>query len=112
MRTRAGRIRVVAVLAAVALTAVTASADGFEVLTVGKVTRFENRGDPARNGGVVVVGRDRALATLHDPSCPARSTVEVEAYLQSTYRDTVLAHVELASPRSRAPSASCRRSSS
>jgi len=72
-----------------------ASAAGFQVLTVGKIARFENRGDPAQNGGVVVVGRDRALRTLHDPRCPAASAVEVEAYLQSTFRDALLAHVDL-----------------
>ncbi len=71
------------------------SAAGFQVLTVGKVARFVNRGDPAKNGGVVVVGRDRALATVHDPRCPIASTVAVEAYLQSTYRDAVLASVAL-----------------
>lgn len=75
--------------------AVSASAAGFQVLTAGKLARFENHGDPARNGGVVVVRRDRALATLHDPMCPATSTVEVEAYLQSTVRTAVLAHVDL-----------------
>lgn len=75
--------------------ALPAAAAGFQVLTSGKLARFENRGDPALNGGVVVVGRDRALRTLHDPTCPATSTVEVEAYLQSTFRDAILAHVEL-----------------
>jgi hypothetical protein len=72
-----------------------ASAAGFRLLTAGKMARFENRGDPARNRGIVVVGRDRALQTLYDPTCPATSVVEVEAYLQSTLRDAVLAHVEL-----------------
>ena len=61
----------------------------------GKIACFENRGDPAQNGGIVVVGRDRALRTLHDPTCPATSAVEVEAYLQSTLRAAVLAHVDL-----------------
>ena len=72
-----------------------AAAAGFQVLTVGKIARFDNRGDPARNGGVVMVGRDRALRTVYDPRCPATSAVEVEAYLQSTFRDAVLAHVDL-----------------
>ena len=73
----------------------TASGAGFQVLTAGKIARFVNHGDPQTNGGIVVVGRDRALRTLHDPTCPAASTVEVEAYLQSTFRDAVLAHVDL-----------------
>jgi hypothetical protein len=72
-----------------------AGAAGFQILTVGKIARFENRGDPAQNGGVVVVGRDHVLRTLHDPRCPATSVVEIEAYLQSTFRDAVLAHVDL-----------------
>ncbi len=72
-----------------------ARAADFQVLTVGKVAKFENRGDPARNGGVVTVGRDRALQTLYPPTCPATSAVEIEAYLQSTLRDAVLAHVDL-----------------
>jgi len=67
----------------------------FQVLTAGKLARFENRGDAAQNGGVVVVGRDRALRTLYDPRCPATSAVEVEAYLQSTFRDAILAKVDL-----------------
>ena len=92
MRTSTARLVSLAVALGVAARPAHAA---FEVLTVGKVARFENRGDPARNGGVVVVGRDRALRTLHDPTCPAASTVEVEAYLQSTYRDAVLAHVAL-----------------
>jgi hypothetical protein len=74
---------------------VLASAAGFEVLTVGKVARLVNRGDPAKNRAVIVVGRDRALATLHDPRCPAASTVTLEAYLQATTRDAVLASVAL-----------------
>jgi hypothetical protein len=73
----------------------TSASAGVQVLTAGKVAFFENRGDPALNGGIVVVGRDRALRTLHDPTCPATSAVEVEAYLQSTLRDAVLARVEL-----------------
>jgi hypothetical protein len=72
-----------------------ARAADFQVLTVGKVAKFEHRGDPARNGGVVTVGRDRALQTLYPPTCPATSAVEIEAYLQSTLRDAVLAHVDL-----------------
>jgi hypothetical protein len=67
----------------------------FQVLTEGKIAFFENRGDPVQNGGIVVVGRDRALRTLRDPTCPATSAVEIEAYLQSTVRDAVLAHVDL-----------------
>ena len=66
-----------------------ASAAGFQVLTIGKVARF------TQTGAVIVVGRDRALATPHDPRCPTTSTVALEAYLQSTVRDAVLASVTL-----------------
>lgn len=76
-------------------TASPASAADFQVLTVGKVAKLENRGDPVKNGGTITVGRDRALQTLYNPMCPATSVVEVEAYLQSTFRDAVLAHVDL-----------------
>jgi hypothetical protein len=82
-------------LALVGPDVVPSAAAAFQVLTVGKVARFANRGDPARNGGVVIVGRDRALATLHDPTCPSTSAVTIEVYLQSTYRDAILARVEL-----------------
>ena len=85
---------VAAFLAATAASASPARAE-FHVLTAGKLARFENLGDAAQNGGVVVVGRDRALRTLYDPRCPATSAVEVEAYLQSTFRDAILARVEL-----------------
>jgi hypothetical protein len=71
------------------------AATGFQILTVGKVVRFENRGDPALNGGFVVVGRDPLLRSVTDPRCPATSNVAVEAYLQSTVRDAALAHVDL-----------------
>ena len=84
----------VAALATLAAAARAAHAD-FQVLTVGKVAYFENRGDPELNGGVVIVGRDRALQALLDPRCPAASVVEIEAYLQSTFRDAILARVEL-----------------
>ena len=70
-------------------------AAGFQVLTVGTVVRFDNRGDPALNGGHVVVGRDRVLHSVQDPRCPATSAVQIEAYLQSTFRDAVLADVQL-----------------
>ncbi|HJQ83854.1 MAG TPA: hypothetical protein VKA21_07260 [Candidatus Binatia bacterium] len=83
------------VVALLALLATSASAAGFRVLTVGKVARFENRGDPNENGGTISVGRDRELATLHDPRCPTTSKVEIEAYLQSTYRVRVLLSVAL-----------------
>ncbi len=72
-----------------------ADAAGFQVLTVGKVARFENRGDPALNGGFVTVGRDPVLRGVTDPRCPATSNVAIEAYLQSTFRDAVLAQVDL-----------------
>src|SRR5262245_6240368 len=86
----------VSVLVGLALGAASpAAAAGFQALTTGKIARFENRGDAVQNGGVVVVGRDRALRTVHDPTCPTASAVEVEAYLQSTFRDAVLAHVDL-----------------
>lgn len=67
-----------------------ATAAGFQILTAGKVARFDNRGDAERNGGVVTIGRDRALQTLHDPRCPSTSAVQIEAYLQSTLRDAIL----------------------
>jgi hypothetical protein len=79
----------------IAAGAVPAAAAGFQVLTTTKLARFVNGGAPEQNGGVVVVGRDPVLRTLHDPTCPATSAVEVEAYLQSTFRDAVLAHVDL-----------------
>jgi hypothetical protein len=92
MRSRSSALAcVVAGLAVVAST----PAGAYRILTVGKVVRLENRGDPARNAATLVVGRDRALATLVDPRCPATSAVEVIAYLQSTYRDAVLADVAL-----------------
>jgi hypothetical protein len=85
-------------LVALAMTLVAAAstwAANFQVLTVAKVARFENRGEPAFNGGVVTVGRDRALRALRDPRCPQTSAVQIEAYLQSTLRDAVLADVAL-----------------
>jgi hypothetical protein len=72
-----------------------ASAAGFQVLTTAKIARFDNRGDPSQNSGVVIVGRDRALQTLYDPTCPATAAAAIEVYLQSTFRDAVLAHVDL-----------------
>src|SRR5579875_1470136 len=84
---RARRMATRLVLSLALAAPVLASAAGFEVLTVGKVARLVNRGDPAKNRAVIVVGRDRALATLHDPRCPAASTVTLEAYLQATTRD-------------------------
>jgi hypothetical protein len=97
MRMRALHLYAVAVVLAAAWfgVAARASAAGFQVLTTGKIARFENRGDAALNGGVVVVGRDRALQVVHDPSCPATSSVEVEAYVTSTFRDVVLVQVDL-----------------
>jgi hypothetical protein len=79
----------------IAATIAAAPAHAFEVLTVGKTARFKNVGDPARNGGTISVGADRALQVLTPPTCPATSAVEIEAYLQSTVRDSVLAHVDL-----------------
>src|SRR5215472_3355147 len=66
-----------------------AFAAGFQVLTVGKVARFTG------TTAVIVVGHDRALASLHDPRCPTTSNVALEAYLQSTVRDATLASVAL-----------------
>lgn len=77
------------------LPSVPQAAAGFQVLTAGKMARFVNRGDAEANGGVVRIGADRALETLYDPRCPAVSAVEVEAYLQSTYRDAILASATL-----------------
>ena len=77
-------------LALVVASAASTPAAGFQVLTVGKVARFVNRGDAKKNGGTVTIGRDPALGTLHDPRCPTTSTLLVEAYLQSTYRDSPL----------------------
>jgi hypothetical protein len=71
------------------------AAHGFEVLTAGKVARFKNVSDPRRSGGTVSIGADRALQSLTPPTCPATTSVEIEAYLQSTVRDSVLAHVDL-----------------
>jgi hypothetical protein len=65
------------------------------VLTTGKIARFGSMNDPTQSGGVVMIGRDPELRTLTDPRCPTTSSVEVEAYLQSTYRDAVLARVTL-----------------
>lgn len=73
----------------------TAASAAVRILNVGKVARFDNRGVPADNRAVIAVGRDRSLQTLLDPRCPATSVVEVEAYLQSTYRTATLARVEL-----------------
>ena len=67
----------------------------FTMLNVGKFARLVNTGDPTRNGGHFVVRRDRALQPILSPGCPAASVVEIEAYLQSTYRDAVLAQVTL-----------------
>ncbi|MDX2170005.1 MAG: hypothetical protein SF182_23245 [Deltaproteobacteria bacterium] len=85
---------VLALAALAALPPVPAAAD-FEVLTVGKMARFENPGDPQRTSGRVQIGADRALRTLEPPTCPAASEVEVEVYLQSTLRDVVLATLPL-----------------
>lgn len=65
------------------------------VLTRGKLARFENRGDPAANGGLVVIGRDRELRVLRVPTCPAGTAVQIHAYLQSTLRVAVLSNVTL-----------------
>jgi hypothetical protein len=90
-RARTARLVAIAIALLTLGGATVASGAGFQVLTAGKIARFVNRGDPQTTGGIVVVGRDRALRTLHDPTCPATSAVEVEAYLQSTSRDAVLA---------------------
>jgi len=77
------------------VTAAGTEAATFDVLTTGKVIRLENRGAADRNAATLVVGADSKLATLHDPRCPAPSSVEIEVYLQSTYRDAILALAEL-----------------
>jgi hypothetical protein len=82
------------IISGVAFTASPASA-GVHLLNVGKVARFDNRADPTRHRAVIVVGQDRGLQDVIDPTCPTTSAVEVEAYLQSTYRTATLAHVDL-----------------
>ncbi len=70
-------------LCAVVLALVGATpADALTVLTIGKHAVFRSE------SGLVRVGRDRALATLLDPTCASElpSTVQLGAYLQSTAR--------------------------
>ena len=81
-------------LLAVACCAAPAQA-ALTMLNVGKFAHLVNTGNPATNGGQFVVRHDRALQPVLSPACPAGSAVEVEAYLQSTYRDAVLAKVTL-----------------
>lgn len=81
-------------LATATLTARPAAAS-FTMLNVGKRATLSNRGNPATNGGYFVVRRDPGLRPLLAPGCPSVSKVEVEAYLQSTYRDAILAKVTL-----------------
>lgn len=80
---------------AVVLAAGNSASAAVRILNVGKVARFDNRGDPAQNRAVIAVGRDRGLQALLDPRCPTTAVVEFEAYLQSTYRTATLARVEL-----------------
>lgn len=77
-----------------ALMATSAHAE-FQVLTAGKVARFKYRGNAEREGGVIVVSRDRALDPLLDPRCPATSRVQIKAYLQTTQRVAELADIAL-----------------
>jgi hypothetical protein len=65
-------------------------------MTVGAVVRLTT------DRASVAVGRDRTLATLADPRCPAATRVDVEAYLQSTLRDATLVAVALDCARWRA----------
>src|SRR5439155_12321215 len=60
------RTTLLSLAAAILVGATTAAAHaaGFELLTVGKVARFVNRGDAMDNVGIVVVGRDRALSAV------------------------------------------------
>ncbi len=92
--TRSIRILTAVALAATALSARPAAA-GFTMLNVGKHAELVNRGNPATNGGIVVVRRDPRLRELLSPACPTASKVQIEAYLQSTYRDALLADVAL-----------------
>lgn len=85
----------IAALAALALAPDPAAATNLRILTYKKVARFAYHGDPALEGGVIIVGRDSSLMPIANPTCPNTSTVEIEAYLQSTQRDSVLAHVDL-----------------
>lgn len=63
----------------------------FRMLNVGKFAQLENTGDPNTSGGAFRVRRDGALQPVLVPACPAVSRVDVSAYLQSTYRNAVLA---------------------
>jgi hypothetical protein len=90
-----GRPRLVRIVFASLVAATGVEAATFDVLTTGKVIRLENRGDADRNAATLVVGADPKLATVYDPRCPSASSVEIEAYLQSTYRDAILALVDL-----------------
>jgi hypothetical protein len=67
---------------AVLLLVAATPAAALTVLTTGKHAIFRP------DSGLVRVGRDRALATLVDPTCAGglASTVQVGAYLQSTFR--------------------------
>lgn len=72
------------ILAAILLLAAT-RADALTLLTEGKVGTF--RHDPATGSGSaeVRVGRDRALATLEDPTtCPAGASVQILFYPTAT----------------------------
>ena len=57
-----------------------------EVLTVGKLARFENGAEGA--SGTVRVG---ALRELHDPRCPATSRVDITTRVESTARRALVA---------------------
>jgi len=60
-------------------------ADALVVLTMGKVAIFRDRPGTARDSGLIRFGRDRALATLHHPTCPADPvTVQLASYPQAT----------------------------
>jgi hypothetical protein len=81
-------------MALVVLVPAVATAD-VHILNAGKAARFDNPGTPARTRAVIAVGRDRGLQAQLDPTSPATSMVEVEAYLQSPYRTATLARVAL-----------------
>lgn len=82
----------VALLAALA---VPSGARAFELLTVGKLARFRNGGDPARTGGRILIGADRALRVLTPPTCPTATAVEIEIYSQASLRDEILLRAPL-----------------
>jgi hypothetical protein len=70
-----------------------ASSLGVQVLTVATTARFRNP-DSGQRSGFVRVGRDPALRSAADPTCPVASRVELESYPQAAAR--VARQVEVA----------------